>query len=289
MSSEHQVYVERKIPRNHYQIYAHDYPGKDPAFVLMHGFPDNLHIYDYLAPLLARSGNRVVAFDFLGYGGSDKPTDYDYTAENMEGDLDAIVNELKLDPVIPVGHDISGPTAINWGLDHQERVARTILLNSVYDSAPTLKTPEFIVLFGDLALSKLADAFQNSPAQFQWLLQFTGNQFMQNAPPELRERGKILEQIVGGQFASQPSVFPAFRGWARDVHSSIPRNDKRVTELVSFDKPVSIIWGAGDPYLDRGVAEHMHGLFPRSTLRLLPYGHWLQIDGPEKVAAAMLG
>ena len=61
MSSEHQVYVERKIPRNHYQIYAHDYPGKDPAFVLMHGFPDNLHIYDYLAPLLARSLGLTVS------------------------------------------------------------------------------------------------------------------------------------------------------------------------------------------------------------------------------------
>jgi haloalkane dehalogenase len=32
--------------------------------VLLHGFPDNRHLYDRLVPELAR--RRVVTFDFLG-------------------------------------------------------------------------------------------------------------------------------------------------------------------------------------------------------------------------------
>ena len=38
------------------------------------GFPDNLHLYDRLVPHL--SGRKVVVFDFLGWGGSDKPEGY---------------------------------------------------------------------------------------------------------------------------------------------------------------------------------------------------------------------
>ena len=56
----------------------------------MHGFPDNLHIYDDLVPHLVAAGRRVVTFDFLGFGASDKPgTGYSF-AQQM-GDLEAVV------------------------------------------------------------------------------------------------------------------------------------------------------------------------------------------------------
>ena len=43
--------------------------------MLMHGFPDNLHLYDRLVPHLTPP-RRVVLFDFLGWGSSDKPAGY---------------------------------------------------------------------------------------------------------------------------------------------------------------------------------------------------------------------
>jgi len=39
----------------------------------MHGFPDNVHVYDRLIPALR--GRQVITFDFLGWGASDKPVD----------------------------------------------------------------------------------------------------------------------------------------------------------------------------------------------------------------------
>jgi pimeloyl-ACP methyl ester carboxylesterase len=90
------AYAERRVPRGAYTLYARDYPGASPAYVLMHGFPDNLRIYEALAPLLAGAGRRAVAFDFLGYGRSDKPADSAYTAANLEGDLQAVVAALRL-------------------------------------------------------------------------------------------------------------------------------------------------------------------------------------------------
>lgn len=53
------LFVEQYIPREQGRVYARDYKGTGPALVLMHGFPDNLHIYDDLIPYLVAGGRRV--------------------------------------------------------------------------------------------------------------------------------------------------------------------------------------------------------------------------------------
>ena len=115
------VYEETFVERDQHRIYVRDHPGAEPTIVVMHGFPDNLHLYDRLLPHLSPP-RRVVAFDFLGWGNSDKPPGYPYTTDNQVGDLDAVITLLKLGPVVLVAHDASGPPAIDWALAHPERV-----------------------------------------------------------------------------------------------------------------------------------------------------------------------
>jgi pimeloyl-ACP methyl ester carboxylesterase len=98
-------YQEHHVPRGPHRLYARDYPGAEPAILLLHGFPDNLHLYDRLVPQLAP--RRVVVFDFLGWGASDKPAGYQYTATNQVGDLDAAIDQLQLTSVVLVAHDAS--------------------------------------------------------------------------------------------------------------------------------------------------------------------------------------
>jgi pimeloyl-ACP methyl ester carboxylesterase len=81
------TFTEVWAHRGEHRIRVRDYPGAEPAIVLMHGFPDNLQLYDRLLPHLG-AFRRVVTFDFLGWGGSDKPAGYPYTAHNQTRDLD---------------------------------------------------------------------------------------------------------------------------------------------------------------------------------------------------------
>ena|ERR1700681_2155398 len=87
MSFDPTKFSEHHIPRGEGRVYARDYAGAGPAFVLMHGFPDNLHIWDDLIPYLVASGRRVVTFDFLGFGASDKPSGATYSFKQQLGDL----------------------------------------------------------------------------------------------------------------------------------------------------------------------------------------------------------
>jgi haloalkane dehalogenase len=163
-----QPYIEHQVLYQGSNIYVRHYAGTGPTFVLMHGFPDNLHIYDRLIPALP--GRQVIAFDFLGWGASDKPTDRAYTSKQQEGELHAVLDALQIDQVVPVAHDASGPVPINWALDHPQRVSALVLLNTYYGQAPTLRFPEFISLFADPAYAALTRAIAQEPTVAQWLL-----------------------------------------------------------------------------------------------------------------------
>jgi len=170
--SASQPYSEHLVSHQGSNIYVRHYAGTGPAFVLMHGFPDNLHIYDRLIPALP--DRQVITFDFLGWGASDKPTDYPYTSKQQEGELQAVLAALQIDQIIPVAHDASGPVAINWALDHLERVSALVLLNTYYGQAPTLRFPEFISLFADPAYTALSRAMAQDPTVAGWLLAWQG-------------------------------------------------------------------------------------------------------------------
>ena len=57
----------------------------------------------------------------------------------------------------------------------------------------------------------------------------------------------------------------------------------------TFSRPVRIIFGDADPYLNKGVARRFHQLFPTSELFLVPGArHFVQMDEPAQVARLVL-
>jgi haloalkane dehalogenase len=59
--------------------------------------------------------------------------------------------------------------------------------------------------------------------------------------------------------------------------------------LKAFGRPVDIVFGAEDRYLNTGVAQEFHRLFPHSELHLISHAaHYVQLDEPAEVAARIL-
>ncbi len=278
-------FTEQFVRRDQHRIYVREYAGEEPAIILMHGFPDNLHLYDRLLPYLSPA-RRVVTFDFLGWGASDKPPDYPYTAKNQEGDLDAVIQQRKLGQVVLVAHDASGPPAIDWALHHPEQVAALVLLNTYYCAMPTLRPPEAIFLFSTPLIRSVARPVSRmfNHLIFRRMYWWQVGRFFRDA--EIRNQ---FVPLLYQQFDATPSTRPAFFRLNEDLLSTIRSRSQTAFKLKEFPRPVRIVFGGADPYLNRGVAQKFHELFPGSDLFVLPGArHFVQMDEPEQVASLIL-
>jgi pimeloyl-ACP methyl ester carboxylesterase len=279
------AYTEHFAPLGQHRLYVRDYAGTDPPIILMHGFPDNLHLYDRLVPHLAPP-RRVITFDFLGWGASDKPAGYPYTSANQVSDLDAVLEHLQLDRVVLVVHDASGPPGITWALAQSQRVVGLVLLNTYYCDMPTLRAPEVIWLMSTPLVRSIARPVSQLFGNwiFRRMFRWQVGKFFRDA--DVRER---FLPVLYKQFDTLPSALPAFFRLNEDLWTTIRSGNEMAPRLGEFHLPVRIIFGAADPYLNRGVAQRFHELLPGSDLFLLPTArHFVQMDEPERVAELIL-
>ncbi|HEY7488666.1 MAG TPA: alpha/beta hydrolase [Streptosporangiaceae bacterium] len=274
-----------KVPRGPYEMYAEVVPGTGAPIVLMHGFPDSTHLYDRLMPYV--TGRRpLVRFDFLGWGRSDKPEGYPYTAANQVGDLEAVVDAVRdrvdTGKLVLVAHDASGPPAIDWALAHPERVERLVLLNTYYHWTPGLRRPPAIALYSTPLVRTAARAVvRRRPDLDKRLYAWQVGGFIHDAGVREPLVAQLYEQFVPAR--------PAFWRLNDDLLGTVLNRRRRLPDVRRFQPPVRVIFGAADRYLNARVAEDFATQFPHSELHLLrDASHYVQVDQPEQVAELIL-
>jgi pimeloyl-ACP methyl ester carboxylesterase len=266
------------------QVYATEIPGDDPPIVLMHGFPDDHRIYDRLLARL--SPGRAVAFDFVGYGRSERTDRPDFSAQAHGAQITALLDVLHADRAVLVGHDASGPDAVAYAIAHPERVAHLVLLNTVFGHQPSLRWPEMTRLFSDPQLKTLADDMVGDPNQLLWLLGRWGAQMDLDADDSSGiVQTSILPQFYGDE--DQPDAVASVRAWCAELPDVLDQNDElaKTAALAHLQVPVSIIWGHRDRYLNPSLADEIAALFEKPSVHLVTEaGHYPQHDQPDQVA-----
>jgi len=102
--------------------------GTGSAVILLHGFPEDWYAYHRVMPLLAKQFT-VVAVDLRGIGGS-AATPGGYDAANMAEDVHQLAEELHLEHVYLVGHDIGGMVAYAFVRRYAETCRGVMLLDA---------------------------------------------------------------------------------------------------------------------------------------------------------------
>lgn len=116
-------WIERRNLRFHYR----DWDGRGTPLILLHGLASQSHVFDLVAPLLAKHF-RVIALDQRGHGESAKPTT-GYDLRNIAEDLLAVMDAMEFRRALIVGHSWGGNVALEFGVQFPQRAAALVLVD----------------------------------------------------------------------------------------------------------------------------------------------------------------
>lgn len=108
------------------------YPGPEgsPPIILLHGFAASSSIFGSNIGDLAQKFT-VVTVDLLGHGESDAPVEVEpYTPGPAVERVIDLMDDLGYDQALFCGHALGGALALRLALDHPDRVAGVIMVNS---------------------------------------------------------------------------------------------------------------------------------------------------------------
>jgi haloalkane dehalogenase len=104
--------------------------GKGKPVLCLHGEPTWSFLYRKMVPLLAKT-HRVLAFDFVGFGRSDKLTDpQEYSFDLHRQTLIGFIDALELNEITVVVHDWGGLIGLRVVTELPDRFARLVILNT---------------------------------------------------------------------------------------------------------------------------------------------------------------
>ena len=287
-------------------------PDDDPTpLVLLHGWPELAFSWRHQIKAFAQAGRRVIAPDQRGYGATPGPSaTEDYDLGHLTGDVAHLLDHLKIDKAVIVGHDWGG--IVGWGfpLRHPDRAAGIVGVNTPH--LPRLTQDPiayFRQRFGD---SMYIVRFQDPAREPDRI--FADNvenlfDFMLREPPPSRGPGPINLDFPALVAAYDPArdkrasiVSPeeqavfveTFRrtGFTGGInwYRNFSRNWERSADLDPMIRvPCLMISAELDAVLPPSMSEGMEKIVPDLTRHLVVgSGHWTQQERPEEVSRVIL-
>lgn len=253
----------------------------DRHVLMLHGFPESsFELKDVVMRVAAHA--QVTAFDFIGYGLSDKPRDPRATIFDQADLTERIAEDAGIDRCVLVAHDMGDTVAAE-------------LLARQNDGRLSFIVDRTILTNGSIFMHLV----QLSPGQ-QLLLQLPDEPLAQSLPLDGFRAG-IAETFSNEH---QPSDETVEAMLALIAHNNgdrlLPRliryveerraNQERWTAaLVNFAGPMTALWGEQDPIAVVAMAHHLKEIRPDTEVVTWPdVGHWPAIEAPDRVASEII-
>ncbi|MBI5928702.1 MAG: alpha/beta hydrolase [Chloroflexi bacterium] len=241
--------------------------------LFLHGFPTSSYDYARVAPLLDRQF-RLIFFDYLGYGFSDKPHQHPYSLFEQAEMTQVVAQHFGLTKTRLVAHDVGNSVTLEVMRRGEPEISQLVMLNGsvllddyrplitqklllhpiigpIVTKLRLIRKPAFARQFGKLFATPLTTSEID---EFWSLIQYNDGMGIYHLLIQyLRER-KIHEHT-----------------WldALKVHAA----------------PLTVVWGQRDPVAVPSIAKAILGRRPDTAyFPLDDIGHFPQWEAPERVA-----
>ena len=245
-----------------------DVADDEPPVVFLHGIPTWSFLWRDVVPTVAEE-RRTIAPDMVGYGNSAMRDGFDRSIRAQEAMLEGLLEDLDVDRIVLVAHDIGGGVALRFAAHNPDAVEQLVLSNAVcYDSWPV----EFV---SNLGLPSTADI----------------------ARDELE--GRLESAFVDGAYGEADPAFVAGMKapWLTDeghvslVRDAVATNTNHTTEIDygAIDAETLLLWGEDDVMQPYDYAERLAEDIDDATLAPLSDAyHWVPEDRPDAYADRLI-
>jgi haloalkane dehalogenase len=228
---------------------AHIDEGDGPAILMLHGQPTWSYLFRKLIPPLVVAGYRCIAFDYPGFGRSDKPDDVDwYAFDRHVAATASLIEDLDLHDVTMLGHDWGGPIGLRVATGSlAERIERFVMMDTTILTGQDLG--EAWHVFRDLVATR-----EDLPV---------------GRIVRMGCREHLSREVVHAYDAPFPDA--SYKAGVRAFPRLIPLSEEDPTAIAGHEtiaalsddaRPVLLLWGEKDPIFPFEVFAHpLHSVF----------------------------
>ncbi|MGH3531679.1 MAG: haloalkane dehalogenase [Mycobacterium sp.] len=250
--------------------------GSGQPILFCHGNPTWSFLYRDVVIAL-RDRFRCIAPDYLGFGLSERPTGFGYTAVEHASVVGELVDHLGLDDYLTMGQDWGGPINMAVGVQRADRIRGVVLGNTWFWPADTMPMKAFSRVI-------------SSPVMQYAILR--RNFFVEQLIPagtEHRPSTAVMAHYRGVQPSAEARVGVA--ELPKQILAARPLLTRLAREVPATlgTKPALFIWGMKDAAFRPGpMIPRMRAAFPDHTVVELPTAkHFIQEDAPGPIAEAI--
>lgn len=279
--TQKQAFFSRDVRVGKYKTHYVEYGDGDPIVLFHGGGPGASGEFNWrqAIPALAEHG-RVIAVDMLGYGGTDKPAEVEYSHRTLVNHVAAFLDVLCLDKMYFAGNSLGAYVAARYAVDEPDRVRKLLLVSSGTIAHAMGLDPDKMV--GVKTLAAFDGTKQSLREVFKVLMHHPEN---------------ISEEQLEARFqtALRPGVIEAQRSFFNYMRTRV-RNESAQAQwfdlshrLPRLDIPMRFIWGEHDAFASPSFVQELRGLLPAADFDMFnDSGHVVQNDEPARFNKAAI-
>jgi len=244
----------------------------------LHGFPTASWDFAEVIERVSKR-RRVIAFDFLGYGFSDKPAKPTYSLFEQADVALSVAREYALSRVHLLTHDMGTSVAAELCARREWKVLPLDLASLVLTNGSVHIELAHLTPGQKLLRSRLGPLFAAVSNRFTFGVQIAQICARKPTEPELDAMWELVSRDNGA------ARLPALIAYLDERHRF---HERWVGALTRFDAPTLVAWGERDPVAVLAIAHALAGEIPNVRLRTWPeLGHWPQLEDPARVTSTI--